>query len=72
MSRASLVTGGQGFIGGHLVRALLDRGDEVVVLDLPDAPGRALRLHGVEDDVRLVEGDVADPAAVARAVEGVD
>lgn len=66
----ALVTGGQGFIGGHLVRALLERGDEVVVLDLPDAPGRALELHGVTGDVNLIEGDVADRATVDRATNG--
>lgn len=66
----SLVTGGQGFIGGHLVKALLERGDEVVVLDLPDAPGRALELHGLAGQVELIEGDVADRAAVDRATAG--
>lgn len=69
MSRA-LVTGGQGFIGGHLARALLERGDEVAVLDLPGAPGRALALHGLEGEVELIEGDVADPEAAGRAVAG--
>jgi len=68
----ALVTGGQGFIGGHLVKALLDRGDEVIVLDLPDAPGRALELHGAAGQVELVEGDVADRDVVDRASAGVD
>lgn len=91
MSRV-LVTGGQGFIGGHLASAVLDRGDEVVVLDLPRppgkvaprdpaprssasghfAPGGALALHGIETDVDLIEGDVADPEVVERAMDRVD
>lgn len=69
MARA-LVTGGQGFIGGHLVKALLERGDEVVVLDLPQAPGRALALHGVAGEVELIEGDIADRRTVDRATAG--
>ncbi len=68
----SLVTGGQGFIGGHLVKELLDRGDDVVVLDLPGAPGRALELHGMAGDVELIEGDVADKLVVERATAGAD
>ena len=68
----SLVTGGQGFIGGHLVKALLDRGDEVVVLDLAGAPGKALELHGIGTEVELVEGDVADQTLVERATAGAD
>lgn len=64
---SSLVTGGQGFIGGHLVRALLERGDDVTVLDLPGAPGRALEIHDLADQVKLIEGDVADPEVVANA-----
>jgi UDP-N-acetylglucosamine/UDP-N-acetyl-alpha-D-glucosaminouronate 4-epimerase len=64
----ALVTGGAGFIGSHLVDALLARGDEVVVLDNL-ATGRLDNLAGA---AAFVEGDVADPRAVATAVEGCE
>lgn len=72
MSRRALVTGGQGFIAGRLVADLLERGDEVVVLDLPDPPGRGLDALRLTGEVELVEGDVADRAAVDTALEGAD
>lgn len=64
----ALVTGGAGFIGSHLVDALLARGDEVVVLDNL-ATGR---LENVADAATFVDGDVADPDVVARAVAGCE
>src|SRR5215471_28039 len=64
----TLVTGGAGFIGSHLVDALLARGDQVVVLD-DLATGR---LANVAPGARFVEGDVADPAAVAGAAAGCE
>ena len=76
----SLVTGGHGFVGSHLVRALLERGDAVRVMDRPDprpadVGGRrlsALDLLGIRDSVELVEADLRDPAAVDSAVTGCD
>jgi UDP-glucose 4-epimerase len=61
-----MVTGGAGFVGSHLVDALVRRGDQVVVLD-DLTTGYA---GNVNPDARLVEGDVADPAIVAEAVTG--
>jgi len=67
----TLVTGGAGFIGHHLVRTLLERGDDVVVLD-DFSTGLRARLDPYLADIELVEGDLRDPSAVARAVRGCD
>lgn len=65
--RTVLVTGGAGFIGGHLVDALVDDND-VRVLD----SGRTGDLSAVPDGVDLIEGDIRETAAVERAMAGVD
>jgi UDP-glucose 4-epimerase len=66
-----LVTGGAGFIGSHLVRALLARGDHVRVLD-NFSTGRRENLTPVLAEIELIEGDLRDPAALARATAGVE
>jgi UDP-glucose 4-epimerase len=63
-----LVTGGCGFIGSHLCDALLAAGDRVRILDDLSTGKRANKPEAAE----LIEGDVADPACVARALAGTD
>ncbi|MFO0925754.1 MAG: SDR family oxidoreductase [Gemmataceae bacterium] len=69
MDGLCLVTGGAGFIGSHLVDGLRAAGRRVRVLDdLSTGQRDNLSRH---PDVELIVGDVADPAAVARAMDGV-
>jgi UDP-glucose 4-epimerase len=65
-----LVTGGAGFIGSNCVRALLERGHAVRVLD-SFATGRRCNLDDLAADIELHEGDLRDVEAVQRAVAGV-
>jgi nucleoside-diphosphate-sugar epimerase len=66
-----VVTGGAGFIGSHLVEALLQRGDEVVVLD-DFSTGRRENLEPFEGRFTMVEGSITDPAICREAIWGAD
>jgi UDP-glucose 4-epimerase len=66
-----LVTGAAGFIGHHLVRALLANGDSVVGLD-DLSTGLRSRLDDVADRMELVVGDIRDRDALDRATVGCD
>ena len=76
----TLVTGGHGFVGSHLARALLERGERVRVLDRPeprlaDVGGRrlsGLELLGISGEVELAEADLRDADGVAAAVAGCE
>jgi uncharacterized protein YbjT (DUF2867 family) len=63
-----LVTGGSGFVGGHVVHELRGRGLPVRCLVRDPGKGSKLAAWGCE----LVQGDVTDPASLRRAVEGAE
>ena len=66
-----LVTGGAGFIGSSLARALIARGDRVRVID-NFSSGKRENLADIADQIELVEGDILDDRALARAINGVE
>jgi UDP-glucose 4-epimerase len=65
----ALVTGGAGFIGSHLVDALVERGDRVVVIDDLSTGRRANLEQAVDRGAVLLEAEITDPAAVIDAFE---
>lgn len=68
MSRSVFVTGAYGLLGSWLVRALVARGERVVVLQRDRAPRSALLLDGVHDALDVVHGDLNEAGLVARAL----
>lgn len=67
------MTGGAGFIGSHLVDALLARGCRVTVLDdLSSGRMENIKVHLGNPDFRFVRGDVCDEGMVRDALSGVD
>jgi dTDP-L-rhamnose 4-epimerase len=75
MAKKILITGGAGFVGSHLADDLLERGCDVRALDnlSPQVHGPLQKCPAyLSRDVELVRGDVNDPKAMWRALEGVD
>ena len=66
-----LVTGGAGFIGGHLARRLCRDGHEVRILD-DFSTGKRGNLDGLEDSVEIIEANILDRDAVRSAMRGVE
>ena len=70
-NRSVLVTGGAGFIGSHLVEALLNAGATVAVID-DLTTGSLENLERVSSDIRFVQGSILDPSALEEAVQGAE
>src|SRR5437899_4046617 len=65
-----LITGGAGFLGSHVARALAASGCEVRVLD-DLSTGKRERIASIAG-IEMLQGDVRNPAAVQRAMQGVE
>ena len=66
-----LVTGGAGFIGSHITEYLVQRGDNVTVLDNL-SNGKIQNISKVSDDINFVNGDVRDYNLIEQLVKNVD
>jgi len=66
-----LVTGGAGFIGSHIVQTLLERGDNVRVLD-NFSSGKLSNLDGFKEKIDLVTGDICSKAVCLEATKNID
>jgi nucleoside-diphosphate-sugar epimerase len=71
VNTSCLITGGAGFIGSSIARALLARGDRVRIID-NFFSGKRENLAEIAGDIELIEGDIRDEAAMARACAGVE
>jgi len=67
----SLITGGAGFIGSNLVKVLVERGDEVTVLD-NFSVGRLNHLTDYLDNIKVVKGSVCDIDLMRKLISGTD
>src|SRR3569623_673313 len=70
MATTYLVTGGAGFIGSAISRALVRRGDKVRILD-DFSSGKRENLADIAGSVEVIEGSILDERALAHAIEGV-
>lgn len=66
-----LVTGGAGFIGSHIARTLVKKGEPVRVLD-NFVEGKRENLKDIARSVDLIEGDIRDPKCLRKVLQGVD
>jgi nucleoside-diphosphate-sugar epimerase len=71
MSETILLTGATGKIGGNLAQHLIQRGERLRLLLMPNDP-QAERLQRFAGAAEVVTGDLTDPASLQRAVQGVD
>jgi dTDP-L-rhamnose 4-epimerase len=69
-----LISGGAGFIGSHLARALADRGEQVRVLDalIPQVHADKATAPALPPEVEFIQGDVSDPQAWQQSLDGID